>query len=122
MEEGPPVKKWIVTYKYAVSLPYDPGEWEDLQAAYESACKEFGIPLSPEDYEPAKMRGNILEWLVSEHYAGNAEEVEVIDVQFQRVYPCCPHCNHSAPWGGSETVVAGGDAHTEPCGQGCVVA
>jgi hypothetical protein len=30
-------------------------------------------------------------------------------------YPCCKHCDHEAPWGGSETLTADGAGHTMPC-------
>lgn len=29
------------------------------------------------------------------------------------VYPCCAHCDHDSPWGGSTTLTEGG--HTVKC-------
>lgn len=34
-----------------------------------------------------------------------------------RVFPCCTHCGHNAPSGGSETKIPGIKYHTVPCAQ-----
>jgi hypothetical protein len=30
-------------------------------------------------------------------------------------YSCCAHCDHTVPWGGSQTLTPDGKGHTKPC-------
>jgi len=31
------------------------------------------------------------------------------------VYPCCKHCDHDMPWGGSDSLTDDQQGHTVPC-------